>query len=187
MNDAEPAPAGLVSRRTVVTAAAWSVPVVALATAAPSAAASGGDPTFAAVPAFGTDLSQMFGVLATNLPAAPASGEGDYIGVLINFCLPEGLRITSVATPGWGFTNSDEDGYLGGDAFVYNTDDITAGTTVEIDVAIGKDPSLGDLDGTLGADITVSPTGFFTGVEWAYVYGAHTEHPTVNCTLSGKG
>ncbi|MCU1477863.1 MAG: hypothetical protein JWQ64_2556 [Subtercola sp.] len=186
MNHQEP-PASLVSRRTVVTAAAWSVPVVALATAAPSAAASGGDPTFVAVPAFGTDTSQMFGVLATNLPAAPASGEGNYIGVLIDFCLPEGLRVTSVATTGWAFTNSDEVGYAGGDAFVYNTDAITAGTTVEIDVAIGKDPTLGNLDGTLGADISIGTTGFFTGVEWTYVYGTPTGTPLPNCSSSGRG
>ncbi|MEF2979344.1 hypothetical protein [Subtercola sp. YIM 133946] len=42
-------PSGAVSRRSVVTAAAWSVPVVALAVAAPAAAASDGDITISFV------------------------------------------------------------------------------------------------------------------------------------------
>jgi hypothetical protein len=56
-------PATGLSRRTVVKAAAWSVPVVALAVAAPSAAASG----------VGFDLTPAFGGPAINVPSDDTS------------------------------------------------------------------------------------------------------------------
>ena len=161
-------------------AAAWSTPVVMLAVAAPSAAAASGEnPTFVAIAPFGTETSQVFGIQMTDLPALPASEEGDYQGLLVDFCLPEGFRITSVITPGWSFVNTGDD-FEGGDAFVFNTGEITAGTGGRVDVVIGKDPDLGPVSGTMDADVWLGSTGILVPtLSWPFEYG--TDGVPITC------
>ena len=159
-------------------AAAWSAPVVALAVAAPRAAASE-NPMFAAIDPFGTDTSQIFGIQMWDLPALPPSEEGDYQGLLVDFCLPEGFVITSVITPGWDFVNTGDD-YEGGDAFVFNTVAISAGTNTLVDVVIGKDPTLGPVSGTMEADVNVGSTGILVPtLYWPFEYG--TDGVPISC------
>lgn len=153
-----------------------------LAAAAPAAAASGENPTFIAVPPFGTDISQVFGIQMSDLPALPPSAEEEYQGLLVDFCLPEGFRITSVTTSGWGFVNAG-DNYDGGDAFVFNTDAISAGTNTHVDIVIGKDPSLGALSGTMEADVWLGSTGIAVPpLSWQFDYG--TDGSLISCGSS---
>lgn len=151
-----------------------------LAVAAPSAAAASGEnPTFVAIAPFGTETSQVFGIQMSDLSALAPSAEGDYEGVLVDFCLPEGFRITSVITPGWSFVNTGDD-YEGGDAFVFNTVEITAGTDTLVDVVIGKDPDLGPLSGTMEADVSVGTTGILVPtLYWPFEYG--TDGAPITC------
>lgn len=176
---------GGMSRRAMMSAAAWSAPVVALAVAAPAAAASGENPTFIPIDAFGDDTTQMFGIQMLDLPALPASAEGDYAGLIVDFCLPEGFQITSVHTAGWSFVNFG-DGFEGGDAFVFNTTAIAAGTDRLVEVAISKDPDLGPLSGTMDADVVIGSTGFpVVPLMWSFQYGDGGS--SISCGAARRG
>ncbi|MFB2597937.1 hypothetical protein ACEXQE_09110 [Herbiconiux sp. P17] len=171
---------GSLSRRGLLTAGAWGVPVVVLAVAAPAASASGSDPVLTPFGPIGVDPNtQVFGLSLSNLPDIPPSGESDYEGILIDFCLPEGLAILSVSE-GWAFVGALDDIYEGGDGYVYNTGAIDAGTDVSVEVTVGLDPALTSLEGILGADVSVT-SAYFGLVAWNYLYGTSTGTILPNC------
>jgi hypothetical protein len=181
------------SRRTLLAAGAWSAPVVALAVAAPSAAASGDEPVFitADATAFGTDAAYLaFPVQMQNIPELPASEWGDLVGLSFDLCLPPGLRIVSVDA-GWDFFQNDEgsDPFEGGDAYVFNTTAFTAGsgtgTATTIQIIVERSPDHVGINGVLGSDVSIGSTGFFTEIEWNYVYDSTpVGAPLPNCAKS---
>ncbi|WP_440708135.1 hypothetical protein [Herbiconiux sp. YIM B11900] len=173
------------SRRAVLSAGAWSLPVVALAVAAPGASASGGgDPTFTTgTPIASADPSILtFPLYMDDLPAVPASEEGDYVGVLVVLCLPEGLQAVAVS-PGWAIASGSDD-FDGGAAYVYNTVAITAGSDTTLLVTVQEAPDVSGLHGELGADVAIGTTGFVTEVAWQYSFGDPEGAPLANCAAA---
>lgn len=176
------------SRRTVVRGAAWSVPVVVLATAAPAASASDQQLVVAAIGPLepgATDV-QTFVIDITGMPDVPASSPGNYEGFMFDFCLPPGLRIDSVSGSDWDFFPSapDDDSYAGFDSWVYNRNALTARAHTQVLVLIRKDPALTlGISGDLGADATLGPTGL-PDLAWSYTYGAGGQFHA-NCAAFG--
>ena len=171
--------AASLSRRGVLKAGAWGVPVVALAVASPSAAASGSDPVLTPYGPVDVDShTKIFGLSLSNLPDLPPSDEGEYYGVMLDFCLPEGLAVLDV-TPGWAFAGALDDIYQGGDCYVWNTGDIDAGSTA-VEVTVGLDPELESLEGILGADTSIAYE-YPSIVAWNYLYGPSTGDVLPNC------
>jgi len=83
----------LVSRRTVALGAAWSVPVIVLATAAPAAAASGNAPAVAASVVADKDPANQFGTKKMNF-VLTLTNSGSAAGSV------QVLSVTSDATTG---------------------------------------------------------------------------------------
>lgn len=172
------------SRRAVLSAGAWSLPVVALAVGAPGASASAGDPTFTT----GTPIASAdpriltFPLFMDDLPAVPVSDEGDYIGVLVVLCLPEGLQAVAVSS-GWAIASGSDD-FDGGAAYVYNTVAITAGTDTTVLVTVQEAPDRSGMHGELGADVAIGTTGFVTEVAWQYAFGDPEGAPLANCAAA---
>jgi hypothetical protein len=175
---------GSLSRRGLLTAGAWGVPVVALAVASPAAAASGGEPVLTPYGPVDVDShTKVFGLSLSNLPALPPSDEGEYLGVMLDFCLPDGLAVLSV-TPGWAFAGALDDIYEGGDCYVWNTGEIEAGST-SVEVTVGLDPALESLEGILGADTSIAYE-YVSIVAWNYLYGLSTGDLQPNCAAPGN-
>ncbi|SDZ08702.1 hypothetical protein [Herbiconiux ginsengi] len=167
------------SRRGLLTAGAWGVPVVALAVASPAAAASGSDPVLTPYGPVEVDShTQVFGLSLSNLPGLPPSEEGQYDGVMLDFCLPEGLAVLAVS-PGWAFAGAVDNVYEGGDCYVWNTGAIEAGTT-SVEVTVGLDPALESLEGILGADCSIA-YDYLSIVSWNYLYGTSSGIVLPNC------
>ncbi|WP_291057388.1 hypothetical protein [Herbiconiux sp.] len=172
------------TRRAVLAAGAWSLPVVTLAVAAPGASASGGDPTFTpGDPIASADPSILtFPLFMDDLPAVPASEEGDYIGALVAPCLPEGLQVVAVSS-GWAIASGSDD-FDGGAAYIYNTVPFTAGTDTMLLVTVQEAPDVSGLHGELGADVAIGTTGFITEVAWPYSFGDPQGAPLANCAAA---
>lgn len=175
------------SRRAVLAAGAWSMPVVVLAVAAPEASASTGDPVFTpGSPIASADPSILtFPLFMDDLPAAPVSDEGDYVGVLVVLCLPAGLQVVAVSS-GWALASGSDD-FDGGAAYVYNTVAITAGTDTTLLVTIQEAPDESGMHGELGADVAIGTTGFVTEVAWQYSFGDPQGAPLANCAAAPAG
>ncbi|RFA16151.1 hypothetical protein B7R21_01810 [Subtercola boreus] len=175
-----------VRRRTVLATAAWGVPVLALAVAAPAAVASGGPADLTLVesgPIQGADPAVLSFVLTlTGLPALPASSPGDYIGILLDFCLPDGLAVESVSSTsnGWSFEPTT-DPYEAGETFVYNSVAFDADSADTLLVQVRQSPDASGLHGTLGADATIATTGYAQDLEWAYSFGTPSGSALPNC------
>jgi hypothetical protein len=86
------------SRRSVVAAAAWSVPVVAVAVAAPLAAASGEELTIATPPA--VYPGQNYAPIAFTLSPAPATAQTIPLSISGTASLPAGTSSVSIGTGG---------------------------------------------------------------------------------------
>ncbi|MEU4015717.1 hypothetical protein AB0E56_10660 [Microbacterium sp. NPDC028030] len=99
MDDAE------VSRRTVITAGAWSVPVIALALATPLAAAStGGGTLFVTGNAFGGAGIFLSGSNYNGFDANQTYAVGE---IVLTFVLPEGVVFAVDAPGGWVVSVTD--------------------------------------------------------------------------------
>ncbi|RFA10523.1 hypothetical protein B7R54_15910 [Subtercola boreus] len=180
----EPTTTRDIRRRTVLATAAWGVPVLALAVAAPAAVASGADLVLAeSGPIQGTDPSVLSFVLTlTGLPELPASSPGEYVGILLGFCLPDGLTVESVSSTsnGWSFEPT-ADPYEAGETFVYNSSAIAAGASDTLLVQVRQSPEITGLHGSLGADATVATTGYTQDLQWEYSYGTPSGPALLNC------
>ncbi|GAA2227208.1 hypothetical protein N1031_03215 [Herbiconiux moechotypicola] len=185
--DAVPHPAR-VSRRAVLGAGAWTLPVVALAVAAPRASASTGEPSFttlAPLTVGGEPDSLVFPLLMSEVPAQPASEDGDFVGLLVVLCLPEGLEVTGASSGdgvGWAFTDGSA-GFEGGEVFVFNATAITAGYSGTLLITIAQAPAAG-LHGELGADVVLGSTGDFAEIAWTYAYPDPTGPTLPNCAAA---
>ncbi|MDO9395859.1 MAG: hypothetical protein Q7T71_04885 [Herbiconiux sp.] len=173
-----------ITRRSVVVAGVWALPVVALAAAAPAVAASGGDPRFDTsgpllVPGDSNLLAFLLSV--SDLPAVPAAEEGDLAGVTIALCLPEGLQVVSVDGPSWGFAATADD-FEGGEVFVFNTVALPASSSDFITITVREGPGYVGLNGELGADVVIAGTDFFTAIAWQYAYPGEPAAPLPNCS-----
>jgi hypothetical protein len=174
-------------RRAVLAAGAWTLPVVALAAATPSAAASGGATSFVALDTMITAQPDVlvFPLAMMNVPALPVAEEGDYVGLSVVLCLPDGVQVlgaSSVDGVTWAYSEGSE-GFSGGEVFVFNTSPIDAGYDGTLLIRIEQAPDAG-LHGALGADVVPGSTGDLFEVEWEYAYPDAAGPALPNCAAA---
>ena len=125
---------GTISRRRVIQGAAWSAPVVLLATAAPAAAASG-DPAglvIASTSAVHNTASLTVNALAS-FSAGPGGSRQPVTGVTIAFSMPTarvGLLEPSTTSAGWRYLSTAVSGANTVFTFQWTGADLSPSTTV---------------------------------------------------------